>query len=325
MAIGGLALSKPNFLSGNDSELIVGKYQQAALQLHGRALNTFSHRMATNVLEPRSTLLFTVLLAIFELMQGNPSTAGTVIARGFCLLGSHLSEAERKQIPATIHAYPSSGLENIGDLMHIWLRLPCMTCLLPFVPPGVRSDMIKATKSISSIPRWDCDIDEISQCWREVGVRHLQSRTYTQQSAQYGYDRDAEQSDSRSAELINMCLSWSDVLERRITTEKEPRILWSLRLMRVEQLNLLVFGDGSHRRLFSDAFKDLVLYCDNLLTESRYGAALKNRMTTYSGVLPLLSSIIQRCKYPDVRKLAVTTVENCYPAGVDYRTMVLKW
>lgn len=317
MALGGLALSKPNFPS-RKSSASEGKRLQAALLYHGRAISMFSRQMATNVFDPRSVLILTILFAIFELLHENTSAAGAVIARGFRLLTSHFAKAERSPVSTKIHTYPSSGLENMGDLKHIWLRLPCMDCLLPFVPPDVKSDMVQGTNWMPSLPSWDSSIDTIYRSWREAYVQHLQVKTHA-----HGCKPEATQLDLRSTELIKTYHSWSDVLKRRIETEKDPVILRSLRLMRVEQFNLLIFGNDSHRTLSSDAFKDLVLYCDNLLAETKRHP-LKTRMSTYSRVSPLLFGIIQRCVYLDVQKLAIATVEKYYPAGVNSRIMLSK-
>jgi hypothetical protein len=97
----------------------------------------------------------------------DPSAAGTIITRGYRFLGSHFAKMERSPVSATIYAFPSPGLENIRDFKHIWLRLPCMDCLLPIIPPDIRVDIIQGTKSISSLPSWDSGINNIYRSWRK--------------------------------------------------------------------------------------------------------------------------------------------------------------
>ncbi|KAH8655762.1 hypothetical protein BX600DRAFT_526117 [Xylariales sp. PMI_506] len=312
MALGGLALSKPGFPITSCSTRIIREHQQAAIGYHGKALNAFNRRMAEGIYEPRSIFFATILFALFELMHDNTSAAVAVVERGFHLLSVQGPAVPDLRDPGAIDIDSSSDLERTQAIRHLWLRLPCMGCLLPLTSLKTRVEMSKSTMPLAYLPRAESTIPQIHQSWREMRTRYFQTCLRPWWPARSVGDQYLYPKSSWMREVKADCQSWGIFLERQIAMERDPELLWSLRLIQIEQLYNLTFIDNSYQEVSEVGFRDMV-HLALTLYQSKC-STLQTRMTTYGAVGPLLSSIIQLCPYPDVRQMVQTAVVEQFTA-----------
>ncbi|KAI0380986.1 hypothetical protein F5Y04DRAFT_289187 [Hypomontagnella monticulosa] len=294
------------------------RYYRDALQYYTKAISKLRHRMSLEgpPTQRRSILVISILIIIFEAMQGNVGNIDQIMHSALIMLKDYLSSLNGKQ-----QASASLDDEGIQEADFFLTRLFAFSSLLsPTYTSLIGSSAFQKHWLVRDpIPDWDDDPRKIE----------IEFERYTTSTIIWCFRQTQTSSVARALDLVecidehrmvsNRADAWCDFIERKIGHETDPaqRRTWRTILVQAKMFSVYTthfHGLEDGERVWDsrlDDLRDAVDLAEVVLNDTNSSAS--STRLVEDKLLPVMRCFICRCYDYKIRMKALALCSKITP------------
>ncbi|OTB20244.1 hypothetical protein K445DRAFT_312676 [Daldinia sp. EC12] len=292
------------------------RYHQDALQFYTKAISKFRRRMLqeSSSITPRTILIMSLLLIVFEAMQGNTETIDRLMHSTISALDSSMSSMTfGTRLP------PNLDDEGIREADYFFARLSGFNSLLsPFYPGILRNKAYQRTWLCKdATPSYDQNTQETEQSFERYTTYFLLWCFRTVQTRLFDSPMDFARFNEEQALALAHSRIWCEFLHTKVEEEKDTDQRRTWKIMLVEAKMFSIFAQYRHDLEESEALWDSQLpVCREVVALAE--SALEDGSPLVSSLPPLLEdklqpmlrSLTNKCRHYETRTRALALCQK---------------
>ncbi|KAI2641418.1 hypothetical protein GGS26DRAFT_3458 [Hypomontagnella submonticulosa] len=299
---------------------VINRHHQAALVHHAKALSHLRSNIRSYGIDARLTMAATLLFIVFENMQGNYHSSGSLIRSGIKVLTNIRGIDSRSILRRQWQRYLTAPRDEVDEMTNMFARHSVASAYVPFAHGKFAYHILftedenddfelgLATPFTFSVPQ---TLEEARQIWDYLAMQlaSFQSKT-TWHKLNPEYEFDEEAAYREQAVYLTQLNDLGVGLDSLLFSSTDSRETKGLELLRLHHTVAVIAIScclDSTEMMYDEflpQFEDVVQRCQ-LFTDFPSDIPVKVGFTNEAGRLPLLAFVGAKCRTARVRSEAV--------------------